>query len=271
MYKTLVSLIIAASFTACSSPKSEATTEEKQDETQNTFVMKFTDKHTFAKPQEAKITHLNWQVKVDFDNKIIEGSATYNINVKEGVQEIFLDTKNDMEILAVNADGENTTYELGAFVEHLGNPLRIDITDQTKQISISYKTSPNAAALQWLSPQQTANKTAPFLFTQSQAILGRSWIPVQDGPGIRFTYEATVEVPAGLLALMSAENPTEKSHNGIYNFKMTQPVPAYLMALTVGDVEYKKLGAHTGIYAESSLMDKSAYEFAEMEDMLVGS
>jgi len=269
--KHLIASGILLSIFACTSPEKKE--NQKQDiespKTQNT--MEFNDSHSFAKPKVASVTHLNWNVEVDFDQKIISGTATYDIKTTEGATEILLDTKNDLNVISVTADGVPTEFKVGEFVEHLGNPLSISITDKTKQIEITYKTSPNAAALQWLSPQQTANKTAPFLFTQSQAILGRSWIPVQDGPGMRFTYEATVKVPAGLIALMSAENPKEKSTDGVYTFKMTQPVPAYLMALTVGDVEYKKLGAHTGIYAETSLMDKAAYEFAEMEDMLLAA
>ena len=268
--KHLIASGIALTLFACNSPKNPDT-KAIEIETTKKDNMEFNDAHSFAKPKTAALIHLNWNVEVDFDKKIISGTATYDIKTAEGATEIILDTKNDLDILSVTADGKSAEFKVGEYVEHLGNPLSISITDQTKQIAITYKTNPNAAALQWLSPQQTANKTAPFLFTQSQAILGRSWIPVQDGPGMRFTYEATVKVPKGLIALMSAKNPTEKSEDGIYTFKMTQPIPAYLMALTVGDVDYKKLGAHTGIYAESSLMDKAAYEFAEMEDMLLAA
>ena len=268
--KHLIASGIALTLFACNSPENPDT-KAIEIETTKKDNMEFNDAHSFAKPKTAALIHLNWNVEVDFDKKIISGTATYDIKTAEGATEIILDTKNDLDILSVTADGKSAEFKVGEYVEHLGNPLSISITDQTKQIAITYKTNPNAAALQWLSPQQTANKTAPFLFTQSQAILGRSWIPVQDGPGMRFTYEATVKVPKGLIALMSAKNPTEKSEDGIYTFKMTQPIPAYLMALTVGDVDYKKLGAHTGIYAESSLMDKAAYEFAEMEDMLLAA
>src|SRR3546814_7861746 len=95
--------------------------------------------------------------------------------------------------------------------------------------------SPEAAALQWLDPMQTAGKEYPYLFTQSQAILARSWIPCQDSPGIRFSYSAKVQVPKDLIALMSAGNPTEKSDDGLYNFTQPNPIPSYLMALAVGD------------------------------------
>ena len=253
----------------CQSPGEGETSTQNADS--NLFIMKFNDVHTFSQPEVARITHLEWDANVDFENKMIDAVAKYNIWTSDEASEIFFDTKNDMEILDVLADDAPAKFSIGDEVEHLGRPLRVEVLPSTKTISITYKTNPKAAALQWLSPQQTANKTAPFLFTQSQAILCRSWIPIQDGPGIRFTYNAKVRVPTGLMALMSAKNPQTKSKDGVYSFTMTQPVPAYLMALTVGDVDYKQLGAHTGIYAESSMMEKSANEFAEMEDMLIAA
>jgi len=117
--------------------------------------------------------------------------------------------------------------------------------------------------LQWLNAQQTVGNS-PFLFTQSQAILCRSWIPIQDSPGIRFTFEAEVKVPEGNLALMSAENPQELDSTGHYSFKMEQPIPAYLMALAVGELEYHKTGENTGIYAEPATLDTA---IADLEDL----
>jgi len=143
--------------------------------------------------------------------------------------------------------------------------LSIPLSSDAKQVSVTYTTSPDAAAFLWVEGE------SPFLFTQSQAILARSWVPCQDSPGIRFTYEAKVEVPSNLMALMSATNPTEKSNDGTYRFAMNQPIPSYLLALAVGNVEFRSVGAHTGVYATPDLIDAAEYEFAEMEDMLVAA
>lgn len=265
LFLTLVVLHLFACTSNSEKTKTEPIKEKKEK------MIDFDDTHTFAKPKEAKITHLNWTANVDFESKTISATAIYDIVVADNATKIIFDTKDQLEIQEVKVDGNVTSFELGDKVDFLGQPLTVPVSPTAKQVSITYKTSPTAAAVQWLTPQQTANKTAPFLFTQSQAILARSWFPIQDGPGIRFTYEADVTVPKGMIALMSAENPKEKSETGTYHFSMKQPVPAYLMALTIGDVEYKQLGAHTGIYAESSLMEKAAYEFAEMEDMLLAA
>ncbi len=86
----------------------------------------------------------------------------------------------------------------------------------------------------------------PFLFTQSEAILARTWIPLQDSPGLKFTYEARIHTPEGYMALMSAENDTTLHSDGIYTFKMTKPVSSYLMALSVGDIRYHSWDATPG-------------------------
>src|SRR5690606_31026945 len=116
--------------------------------------------------------------------------------------------------------------------------------------------------------EQTAGGQQPFLYTQSQAILARSWIPCQDSPAVRFTYQACLKVPSHLLALMSASNPTELSPKGEYEFEMPQPIPSYLMALAVGDLRFRSLGKVSGIYAEPVSLQAAAYEFAETEQMV---
>lgn len=110
-------------------------------------------------------------------------------------------------------------------------------------------------ALQWLSPEQTYGKKHPFLYTQGQAVLTRSWIPIQDSPGIRFSYDAQISVPKGLMALMSAENPQKKSDDGIYKFDMKQPIPAYLVALAIGDLAFHAFDGTSGVYAESGTIE----------------
>ncbi len=230
--------------------------------------MKVIDHHTYAQPDKAVITHLDWDAIVDFNTNTIIATATYTISRTEGATEIILDT-NGLSIASVTDNGGNElTFTVGAKKPSLGSPLIIKLTSDTEKISINYKTGVDAEALQWLNPKQTADEKLPFLFTQSQAILARSWVPVQDSPGIRFTYNAHVTVPKGMLALMSATNPTEISNNGVYNFKMDKPIPAYLLALTVGDITYQKLSERTGVYAEPSVIKAAAYEFEDMEQMV---
>ncbi|WP_460219299.1 M1 family metallopeptidase [Psychroserpens sp. MEBiC05023] len=226
--------------------------------------------HSYAQPNDASINHLDLNINVDFNQKIISGSANYTINNNNKASKIILDSK-FLEIERAEADGKPTTFTLGAFDEALGQSLTVDISEDTKTITIFYKTTDKTEALQWLNPQQTADKTHPFLFTQGQAILTRSWIPIQDSPQIRITYDAKVKVPSELLAVMSAENPKSKTDDGVYHFKMKQPISPYLMALAVGDLEYKAISNRTGVYAEKSMIDKAQAEFIDMEKMVVAA
>ena len=206
---------------------------------------------------------------MDFDRKIITAKASLKIKIYGDATSITLDMKElQIDRVTIGLNEEKATFKVGEEKPHMGRPLIISLEEDTEVVHIYYKTSPNAEALQWLAPVQTAGKTTPFLFTQSQAILARSWVPIQDSPGIRFTYNATVQVPEGLMALMSAENPKEKSANGSYSFTMKQPIPAYLLALAVGDITYQSISNRSGVYAEPSVIAKAAYEFAELEKMI---
>lgn len=229
------------------------------------------DPHSFAKPEEARVTHLHWKASVDPDAKTIHATASWDIEATPDAGVILLDTKGlTIEKVTLN-DGQPAEFKLAELDSIRGQALAILLKPSTKSISIEYTTSPGAEALQWLSPQQTAGKKYPFLFTQSQAILARSWIPCQDSPSIRFTYDADVTVPPALLALMSASNPQQKNETGTYHFEMKQPIPSYLLALAVGDIAFKSVSNRTGIYAEPSVVEKAAWEFADLERMVAGA
>ena len=228
------------------------------------------DPHSFSNPDEARVTHLAWKATVDFETKTIRATATWTIDRSDKADRIIFDT-NDLNVEKVSInDNDNPEYKMEAPDSILGQALSITLGADTKTVSITYTTSPNGEALQWLSPQQ-ADSGSPFLFTQSQAILARSWVPCQDSPSIRFTYDAEVTVPKELLALMSAENPKEKNETGVYSFKMKQPIPSYLLALAVGDIGFKAISDRSGVYAEPSLVDTAAWEFADMEKMIAGA
>ncbi|MEO6167101.1 MAG: M1 family metallopeptidase [Chitinophagales bacterium] len=227
------------------------------------------DQHTYAQPDKAVVTHLDLNMAVNFQKKIITGKASWTILQNATANEIIFDTR-DLSIrkITLGESEKSTTFSFGKQSDYLGKPLIVKITPGTTLVNIYYSTSPDAAALQWLSPQQTADKKSPFLFTQSEAILARSWIPCQDGPGIRFTYEADVKVPSQLIAVMSASNPQVKSNNGRYHFSMSQPIPSYLMALAVGDIQFQAISENTGVYAEPSMLKKVAWEFADIPNIV---
>jgi hypothetical protein len=179
-------------------------------------------------------------------------------------------------------------FEVGSGVADtllFGKPLEIEVPRSQSKIVIHYKTRPSAGALQWLSPTQTYDQTHPFLFSQSQSILARTWIPLQDKPSIRFTYTSEVRVVCGIGVEDSDINPTDfnvvmsavklgnpegdiVSNNKVHRFEQKKPIPSYLMAIAVGSFGYKSLGKNTGVYAEHKLLQKAAWEFADLQKMV---
>jgi leukotriene-A4 hydrolase len=233
--------------------------------------MPVADPHSFARPLEAVVRHLSLHLSVDFDQQQLSGTATLDLITAPGAKEVVLDTRG-LRIEAVTLDspaGPATDFTLGEAVPFLGQSLTIAIRPDTRRVVVRYRTAVEGAdALQWLAPAQTAGRRQPLLFTQSQAILARTWVPIQDSPGIRFTYDARIEVPTHLLALMSATNPTERRADGVYVFKMPQPIPAYLLALAVGDLAFRATGPRTGVYAEPASLEAAAWEFVDLEKMV---
>lgn len=226
----------------------------------------FDDPHSYSE-EESKVVHLNWDAVVDFENEVIMATATWTLDEQHGPEVIF-DVK-DLNISKVTLNGQEAVWDLEYDDELLGSALVVyDLGPDAKEVAITYETSSESEALQWYPAELTQGKRMPFLFTQSQAILARTWVPCQDRPGVRFTYDAKVTVPKGMLALMSASNPTQKSEDGVYEFSMPQPIPSYLLALGAGDLAFIELGERSGVYAEPEMVRNAAFEFSQTEDMI---
>jgi leukotriene-A4 hydrolase len=227
------------------------------------------DIHSFARPEVARVTNVSLDLRADFATKTLEGTAALDVQAAPGADEIVLDTRG-LDIQRVtDAAGQELPWEFGAADSVLGRPLTVGLPPGARRIVIRYRTSPDAGALQWLTPEQTAGKRHPFLFSQGQAILTRTWIPTQDSPGIRQSYDARITVPAALTAVMSADmlTPQGEPANGgrSFRFRLDTPVPPYLIALAVGDLAFRATGPRTGVWTEPSMLDRAAYELAELE------
>jgi len=241
---------------------------KQQKNTEGTISL-INDEHSFSVAEKAVVKHLDLDVKVDFETQTISGKASWKIDNVSKENEIIFD-ENTLEITKVTLgdDEKPAKFKLGAEVEFHGKPLVVTIEPTTTKVNIYYSTTKDAVALQWLKPEQTADKKQPFLFSQGESIWTRTWIPCQDSPSIRFTYNAKVTVPKDLIALMSAENPQQKNETGVYTFSQKKKIPSYLMAIAVGDVAFKPIDNRTGVYAEHSLIDKAAWEFGELGKMV---
>lgn len=233
------------------------------------------DYFTFANTGQFVTEHLALDLNVDFESSELRGFAMLSIRrIDADARELVLDTR-DLTIKSaalLTADSsEPAEFRLGESHETLGTPLFIAVPDTAGErfdLMIEYNTSPKSTALQWLPPELTAGGRHPLMFSQSQAVHARSWVPLQDTPAIRITYEATVRTPESLLAVMSADNDPLTPRTGEYYFEMPQPIPSYLLAIAVGNLYFAPLGEDTGIYTEPELLDASVYEFADTQAML---
>ncbi len=230
------------------------------------------DWHTYSNYQDVVTTHLVLDLDVDFKTKQLKGSIEHHLKYnRKGVTHLILDTRDlDIHRIETYRGGvwSDTTFTLAKRDDVKGSKLTIVLPKMTKRVKVHYNSRPEASGLQWLSPVQTAGKKLPFMFSQSQAIHARSWMPIQDTPAMRVTYEANIRTDTNLRPIMSAKNDPKWNENGDYHFEMPQPIPPYLIAIAAGNIHYKKMSKQTAIYSEPELLDAAAAEFIDTQAMI---
>jgi aminopeptidase N len=230
------------------------------------------DDHSYANLEQINTKHLHLDLEVDFTAQTIYGVARHLME-NRGADTAIFDVKGLLiQKVTLGAEGaeKETDFTIGPMDKDsiIGQALLVNVDAQTTKVNIYYQTTEASAALDWLDTTLTSSKTKPFLYTQGQAILTRTWIPLQDAPSNRMTYSAQVKVPEDLLALMSAKNPTALHKNGLYHFEMNKPIPSYLIALAVGDIGFHDFGNNCGVYAEKELLSECATEFEDLPQMM---
>ena len=236
------------------------------------------DEFTFARPTEARVTHIALDLALDFEAQSVFGTATLDVDAADGVDRIVLDSDGLQVAGVTDGLGNVLEWDMGEPVEGKGEPLTIELGEMTgpglQQVVVAYTSAPEAEALQWLAPEQTAGGKHPFLFSQGQAILNRTWIPTQDSPGIRQTWEARITAPEPLTVVMSGigqgepQAVREGEDTRAFTFRMDKPVAPYLIAIAAGDIVHRDLGPRTGVWAEPQMIDAAAEELADTEAMV---
>ncbi|KAJ7527951.1 hypothetical protein O6H91_16G077700 [Diphasiastrum complanatum] len=229
------------------------------------------DPHSFTDSAHPLTKHIDLDLFLDFDTKIITGTATLTLE-KQYSGELYLDTRDLAIEKTFDAAGKPLQFVLEAPHPIKGSLLRVFLHDHAS-FSVSFKTSPSASAVQWLDPLQTASGRLPYVFTQCQAIHARSIFPCQDTPAARITYSANINVPRDIRVVMSAAHvEISETHisdsRTVEKFVMEQPIPPYLFALAAGDIVYEEVGPRTRVYAEPPVVKAAAHEFAGAEEMV---
>jgi aminopeptidase N len=234
------------------------------------------DPNSYANTDQVRVRKLALDLAADFEHKQLAGTAELVLDWRDPkATALVLDTRDltieKVEAYAVGGPPRAVKYTLDPADPMFGSALHVQLDGQAAAVRIHYRTSPGASGLQWLGAELTANKRHPFLFSQSQAIHARSWVPLQDTPGVRFTYSARIKAPKALRVVMSADNDARHALDGDFRFKMEQPIPSYLLAIAIGDLAVRETGPRTAVYAEPSVVDKAAKEFEDTEKMIVAT
>ncbi len=227
------------------------------------------DPHSYNDSTQPETETLDWKARVDFRTRRLHAEATLTLK-EASAGPLDLDTR-DLDIRGVvDAQGRPLPYILSPPEPILGSRLRIELPAGVKQLTVRYRTSPEASALQWLTPSQTAGGQQPFLFSQCQAIHARSVVPLQDTPRIRIRYRAALRVPKQLKSVMAASFVGREEHGveAEEHYEMPQPVPPYLLAFAVGSLTSKELGPRSRVWAEPEALEDAADEFMGVDDML---
>jgi aminopeptidase N len=244
------------------------------------------EQSSLANYQQVRTNSLHIEWLVNFDTRKLEGTVTFQAQIKvEGARELVLDT-NHLDVSAVSVNGETAAFTLAPAVEPFGRALHVPLADDGAApavgtvfaVAVTYSTTEESAALQWLTPAQTAGKVHPYLFTQCQAIHARSMVPCQDTPAVKAPYTAAVTVPRPLACVMSAVADdaasgaavSEAAGGGARTFRFKQPVPtpSYLIALAVGNIVSRDVGPRSAVWAEPEVVEAAAHEFAETESFV---
>ena len=263
--RVITFLLAALMLVACSQDEEPVPQKEIVDLSHDYF--------SFANSDQFVTSHIALDLTVDFELKELRGLATLSMQrLDPAATDIILDTR-DLHIDGILVEGSEAAFEYSEDDPVLGQALKITLPEGLEQksdllVTIHYKTDPGASALQWLPPELTAGGKHPFMFSQSQSIHARSWVPLQDTPSVRITYEASIHTPDNLLAVMSADNDPLTPRSGEYQFNMPQPIPSYLLAIAVGNIYFAPIGEQTGIYTEPEMLDASTFEFASTQKML---
>ena len=232
-----------------------------------------TDPHSFAEYEKVSIAHMALDLSVDMAAQVLKGNVIYTLDRHQpGWQRLVLDARGleieDVNVIQPNGGLLPVSWRLGEPQGHLGEPLVLILPQGIEQVRIDYASKPEAFGLQWLNGEQTSSGK-PFMFSQSQPHYARTWVPLQDTPAVRYTFDATIRAPRDLMVVMGAGgNPTERSTDGVYTFSMAQAIPSCLMAIAVGDLVFADIGPRSGVYAEVDWIDRAAKEFDVLEEMI---
>lgn len=232
--------------------------------------------HSIANFKEAFVERLEVELEVDFTKEIFRGRCVLRCRALPEVSpsHVFFDILHLAISDVTDANGGALEWQVRrpeGPKATFGDALAVQWPEGSSELAVRvvYETTSRSTAIQWMAPENTHGKQHPLVFTQSQAICGRSLMPCQDTPAVKMPFMASVTAPQPLVAVCSGEStgePTVDAANNTRTFcyKQDVPVQSYLVALVVGELESRPIGPRSKVYSEPAICDAAVAEYKDI-------
>ncbi|KAK3906440.1 peptidase family M1-domain-containing protein [Staphylotrichum tortipilum] len=232
------------------------------------------DPNTQSNYDAWRTRHTMADFAVDFAAKCLRGSVVIELESQtdRASTEIILDSS-FVDVADITLNAAPSKWEVKDRTGPSGSPVHIAVPDgagkgEVVKLGIQLATTDKCTALQWLSPAQTSNKKAPFMFSQCQAIHARSIFPCQDTPDVKSTYDFVIRSPHVVVAsgVPLPEATEAAGDDKIYKFRQNVPIPSYLFALASGDIASAPIGRCSSVCTGPNELKASQWELEDDMD-----
>lgn len=181
-----------------------------------------------AEYRKSTLSNLRYQLRFSIPaerSKAVKGNEVLRFDLKQP-REVILDFRADASsVLSVSVNGKIVEYQFKD--EHIIIP------------ATATKTGRNQVAVQFVSGDQSLNRSNDYLYTLFVPDRARTAFPCFDQPDLKARYTLTLEVPDKWSAV-SNTRVSQKSSDGSITFAESEPLPTYLFAFAAGVFSYQQ-------------------------------
>ena len=184
-------------------------------------------------PRHWDLQHLDLELRVEPDAGRVDGTATWTATPLGAADGWFRLNQVGLDVAWVEVDGERVSgWRLGR--ETLDVPVAPAPGERT--VRVRWRASPQDGM------HFVPSRDGVVVWTQGEREDNRHWLPSWDYPSDRFTYAATLDVPAGLVAQTNGElvELTRVGDRERFRYELRHELLTYLIAVVVGDLRVER-------------------------------